>query len=49
MPDPEEVHHIKRLPPDVFAGVGLLMQCAGEILSEQSQLPEYSQVKEAGA
>ncbi len=43
MPDAEEFHRIKRLPPDVFADVNRLMQRADEIL------PEYSQLKETGA
>ncbi len=49
MPDAEEFHRIKRLPPDVFADVNRLMQRADEILPEYSQLPKYSQVKETGA
>ncbi len=43
MPDPEEFHRIKRLPPDALAGADRPMQRADAIL------PDYSQVKEAGA
>ncbi len=49
MPEPEKFHRIKRLPPDVFAGLDRLMQRADGILPDQSQLPEYSPVKETGA
>jgi len=43
MSDPEKFHLIKRLPPDVFAGIDRLVQRAGGIL------PEHSQTKETGA